>query len=92
MAKEVSFGSVSGHVVIKCDNEATLALLRDADMQSFCIKHIDNRHHQCRKEIELGHVAYEYCPSAQNLADCLTKSWACGGALKYQFLAMGPVL
>ena len=34
----------SGPIVIKCDNKTTLTLLHNTDMQSSCIKHIDNRH------------------------------------------------
>lgn len=55
---------VSGHVVIKCNNKSTLALLHNTDMQSSRIKHIDNRHHQWREDMERGLVAYECCPFA----------------------------
>jgi hypothetical protein len=62
-----------GPVHISCDNMATLALLLNTDMQSSRIKHIDNRHHQCREQVELGTVIYAHCASKDNLADCLTK-------------------
>ena len=62
-----------GPVRIQCDNKATLALLLNTDMQSSRIKHIDNRHHQCREQVELGTITYEHCSSKDNLADCLTK-------------------
>ena len=62
-----------GPVHISCDNMATLALLLNTDMQSSRIKHIDNRHHQCREQVEMGTVVYAHCASKDNLADCLTK-------------------
>ena len=62
-----------GPVTIQCDNMATLAHLLNTDMQSSRIKHVDNRHHQCREQVELGTVTYEHCSSKNNLADCLTK-------------------
>ena len=55
---------MSDPLVISCDNKATLALLLNTNMMASRVKRIDNRHHQCREQIELGTVAYIYCPSA----------------------------
>ena len=75
-------------LMISCDNKATLALLLNTNMMSSRVKHIENRHHQCREQIELGTVSYVYCPSAENLADCLTKALP-KAALEYQRHSMG---
>ena len=75
-------------LMISCDNKATLALLLNTNMMSSRVEHIENRHHQCREQIELGIVSYVYCPSADNLADCLTKALP-KAALEYQRLSMG---
>ena len=82
-----------GPVLIRCDNKATLALLLNTNVQSSRVKHIDNRHHQCREQIEVGTVVYECCSSADNLADCLTKPLP-RASLGTHTLAMGlgPVL
>ena len=78
--------------VIKCDKSA-LALLLNTDKQSSRVMHIDNRHHQCREEVESGTVIYEYCSSSRNIADCLTKPLPLA-ALESQRVAqdLGPVL
>ena len=78
---------MSNPVVISCDNKAKRALLLNTNMMSSCVKHIDNRHHQCKEQIELGTVAYVHCPPAQNLADCLIKALP-KAALEYQRLSM----
>ena len=83
----------SSPTVIQCDNKSALALLLNTDMHSSRVKHIDNRHHQCREEVECGTITYEYCPSSEHLADCLTKPPP-RAALEYQHMALGlgPIL
>ena len=49
-------------------------LLHDTDTTSSHVKHFDSRHHQCREQIELIAVAYEYHSSSNNLADSCTKA------------------
>ena len=74
-------------------NKSALASLLNTEMQSSRVKHIDNRHHQCREEVERGTISYEYCSSSDNLADCLTKTLP-PAALESQRIALGlgPVL
>ena len=68
-------------------------LLINTDLQSSRVKHIDNRHHQCREQIELGTVVYEYCASSSNLADCLTKPLSRAPlAAHIASMGLGPVL
>ena len=74
--------------VVNSDTKATHALLHNTDMQPSRIKHIDNKHHHRREEIERVRAAYEYCPSAVTLAGCLIKALP-RAALEHQRLAMG---
>ena len=83
----------SGHAptsptVLYGDNKAALALLHNVDMMPSRVKHIDNMHHACKEQVQLGNVAYEFCPSLSNIADCLTKAVP-RAALEFQRNAMG---
>ena len=44
----------SGLALMKSDSKATSALLQYTIMQSSCVKHIDNGHHQCRAVISFS--------------------------------------
>ena len=83
----------SSPTVMFGDNKAALALLHNVDMMPSRVKHIDNRHHACKEQVQLGNVAYSFCPSLTNLADCLTKAVP-RAALESQRSAMGlkPIL
>ena len=70
------------------DNKAALALLHDIDMMPSRVKHIDNRHHACKEQVQLGNVSYSFCTSAFNIADCLKKAVP-RAALGTQRAAMG---
>ena len=52
------------------------------------VKHIDNRHHACKEQVQLGNVSYKFCASATNIADCLTKAIP-RAALEFQRASMG---
>ena len=75
------------------DNKAALALLHNVDMMPSRVKHIDNRHHAMKEQVQLGNVAYAFCTSLTNIADCLTKAVP-RAALESQRNAMGlkPIL
>ncbi len=82
-----------GHVpnsptVLYGDNKAALALLHNIDMMSSRVKHIDNRHHACKEQVQLGNVSYKFCASATNISDCLTKAVP-RAALEFQRASMG---
>ena len=74
--------------VLYGDNKAALALLHNIDMMSSRVKHIDNRHHACKEQVQLGNVSYMYCASAGNISDCLTKAVP-RAALEFQRASMG---
>ena len=71
------------------DNKAALALLHNVDMIPSRVKHIGNRHHACKEQVVLGNVAYTFCPSLTNVADCLAKAVP-RAALESQRAAMNP--
>ena len=75
------------------DNKAALALLHNVDMMPSRVQHIDNRHHACKEQVQLGNVTYAFCTSLNNIADCLTKAVP-RAALESQRSAMGlkPIL
>ena len=64
----------SSPTVMFGDNKAALALLHNVDMMPSRVKHIDNRHHAMKEQVQLGNVAYAFCTSLTNIADCLTKA------------------
>ena len=63
---------VSGPLTLKGDNQAAIALLHNP-MSTTRSKHIDIVHHFGRERVLRGEVAFEYCASKDNVADCLTK-------------------
>jgi hypothetical protein len=58
-------------VLINYDNQAPLLLRNHSPARS---KHIDVIHHFARERVLSGEVEFVYCRSADNLADCFTKS------------------
>ena len=56
--------------ILHGDNKATLALLHNVDMMPARVAHIDNRHHAHKEQVQLGTVAYTFCPSLTSSADC----------------------
>jgi hypothetical protein len=64
---------VLGPVLINCDNQGAIALLRNPQSTARS-KHIDVIHHFARERVLSGEVEFVYCRSADNLADCFTKS------------------
>jgi len=59
--------------LIVSDNQAAINHASDA-MTTARSKHIDIRHHFIRDNIATGHVTLNYCDTADNLADLLTKA------------------
>ena len=54
------------------DNKAALASMHNVDMTSSRVKYIDTRHHACKEQVVLSIVAYKFCPSLNDRANCLT--------------------
>jgi Reverse transcriptase (RNA-dependent DNA polymerase) len=63
---------ITGPVKIFGDNEAALSLTKN-HMTTPRSKHIDIIHHFARERVESGEVMYVSIPSADNVADLLTK-------------------
>ena len=58
--------------LIKGDNRGAIALTKNTKDHGK-VKHIDIRHHYIRDLIKSGRILIEQVPSAENLADLLTK-------------------
>lgn len=58
---------------IRCDNQSAMVM---AGREAFSprAKHIDVSHHFIREKVTSGLITLEYVPSANNIADCLTKA------------------
>lgn len=59
-------------VTIYMDNESSIKLSKN-DAYSARTKHIDVRFHHTRHQIEMQTISIEYCKTAENTADALTK-------------------
>jgi hypothetical protein len=68
-----TFGTDVAPVHMFSDNQAAIKLIKHpiASMRS---KHIDVQHHFVRERAARGEVAFEYCCSADMVADCMTKA------------------
>jgi hypothetical protein len=59
---------------IWCDNQSTIALVKDAGVFHSRTKHIDLRYHYIREMLEQGQLQLKHVASEENLADIFTKS------------------
>ncbi|GJY14523.1 retrovirus-related pol polyprotein from transposon TNT 1-94 [Tanacetum coccineum] len=59
-------------VPIMCDNKGAIDLSKNP-VQHSRTKHIEIRHHFFRDDVQKGHISIEKVPSADNIADILTK-------------------
>jgi transposase InsO family protein len=58
---------------ILVDNQSAIALARNPEFHART-KHIEVRHHYVREKLEEGIIELQYCPTADQTADILTKS------------------
>ena len=64
--------SISEPVVIKCDNQGAIALVKNCIVHNRS-KHIDIRYHFIRDKYVNGSIDMVYVPSESNVADLMTK-------------------
>jgi transposase InsO family protein len=67
------FGVSVGVVQMFGDNQAALTLVSNPVITARS-KHIDVMHHFVRERVLRGEVSFSYCPTTEQVADCLTKS------------------
>lgn len=71
--QEITFGP--GHqITIQCDNRQTIRLLEEqASQLTTKLRHVDIHHHWLRQEVRASQIQIHWTPSAEILADGLTK-------------------
>lgn len=59
-------------IIIHCDNQSAMGM---AEKEGFSprVKHVDVSYHFTRHHVMSGLITFKYVPSAENIADCLTK-------------------
>ena len=77
------FGLGLGKVQVWGDNSAALSLIKNPIVSNRS-KHIDIVHHFVRERHVRGEVVYEYCPTASNVADVLTKALPVGDFVRFR--------
>ena len=64
---------IKGPLTVLCDNKAALTLCNERK-EGQRVKHIDTIHHFARDHVVSGELKFDYCRSADNVSDCLTKA------------------
>ena len=84
MIKDI--GEVSGPVLIFEDNQGTIALSKNRQRS----KHIDVRYHFIRSAQNADKIIIKYCPTAEMVADVMTKPITKFKWQKFRNYSFGP--
>ena len=68
---EIGFNQSSA-TQVQQDNQSTIAIAHNP-INNGRTKHIDIAHHHIREHIERNHIELQYCPTAEMIADAMTK-------------------
>ena len=75
LVKELGVTLDENHVRIQCDNHQTIRLVNaELAVLSTKLRHVDIHNHWLRQEAQAGRIEVVYTPSAEIMADGLTKS------------------
>ena len=77
--------SFSMPTTLYCDNQGAIRLSKDSTFHSHT-KHIDIHFHFIRQTVSSRHIALQYCPTADIIADIFTKSLPHSKFQKFQQL------
>ncbi len=83
----MDFGVPMKTIQMYTDNQAALTLLKNT-IASARSKHIDIVYHFARERIARGEVKFTYCPTAEMIADVMTKVLA-GSKFEKCCISMG---
>jgi hypothetical protein len=67
--------NTSGTALLLMDNQSAIQVVRNPEHHG-CMKHLNLRYFWLRNEVEKGHLALRYIPTAEMAADILTKALA----------------
>jgi hypothetical protein len=75
LLKELTVTLKESRIVIECDNEQTIGLVtKETAFLRTKLKHVDIANHWLRQEVQNQRIAIKYTPSAEMIADGLTKA------------------
>ncbi|TFY51243.1 hypothetical protein EVG20_g11092 [Dentipellis fragilis] len=72
LLKELDFG-LSSPMILHCDNQASISMSKD-HIYHARTKHVDIKYHFIREHVTRKSIRLEYAPTAENVADIMTKA------------------
>ena len=77
-----------GPIMINVDNQGAIALSKNPTQHDRS-KHVDIKYHFCRECVSSGKVEVSYVPTADNVADVMTKAASKGKVMKFRDTLFG---
>ncbi|KAF7566030.1 hypothetical protein PtrM4_054640 [Pyrenophora tritici-repentis] len=75
LLKELNIQLDTPSITIQCDNKQTIRLVtEEVSKLQTKLRHVDIHNHWIRQEVSTGRISVEYIPTADMIADGLTKS------------------